>query len=120
MQIGFPVFSYGSCPAGPTRLEPREPYALTSARLGDVEVTGQDVVFADDDGVLFVAEMRAAEVLETARSIWERERRQADAVRNGKTLREQLRFSDYLAKRTVDPGHTFRQHLQSIGGAIEE
>ena len=32
--IGLPVFSYGSCPAGPARLDEREPEALATARFG--------------------------------------------------------------------------------------
>src|SRR5262245_19507208 len=47
-EIGFPVFSYGHRPGGPVRLDPREPGCLSSAHFGDAEVTGQDVVFADD------------------------------------------------------------------------
>lgn len=119
-QIGFPVFSYGTCPAGPVRLDSRDANALLSARVGDLEVTAQDVVFADDDGVLFVPQERLEDVLESALSIWERERKQANAVRNGNTLRAQFRFPDYLAKRKDDPAYTFRKHLQIVGGAIEE
>jgi regulator of RNase E activity RraA len=119
-QIGFPVFSYGSCPAGPTRLDSRDADSLTSARFGGLEITNNDIVFADDDGVLFVMGTRVDEVLEAARSIRDRERKQADAVRQGKTLREQFRFDEYLKKRRDDPAYTFRKHLQLIGGAIEE
>lgn len=120
VQIGFPVFSYGRCPAGPQRVDPRDPEALSLAHFGSYTVTKDDVVFADADGVLLAPAQQAEEVLSTAHSIWQRERRQAQAIQAGKTLREQLRFDDYLARRSTDPDHTFRQHLRSTGGAIEE
>ena len=47
-------------------------------------------------------------------------RAQADAIRSGQTLRTQLWFADYLAKRSADPTYTFRKHLRVLGGAIEE
>jgi 4-hydroxy-4-methyl-2-oxoglutarate aldolase len=119
-QIGFPVFSYGTCPAGPRRLDPPDPDALRSARFGDCAVGKEDIVFGDQDGVLFAPGQRAEELLATARSIWQTEREQARAVRSGKTLREQLRFDDYLARRAADPSYTFRKHLRVLGGAIEE
>jgi regulator of RNase E activity RraA len=119
-QIGFPIWSYGSWPSGPQRLDPRDDAALRSARFGDFEVQKSDIVFADDDGCLFVPAASAEEMLTTARTIWEKERRQADAVRSGKTLRTQLHFAEYLAKRSADPAYTLRQHLRTTGGAIEE
>ncbi|HSN91040.1 MAG TPA: hypothetical protein VLS93_07405 [Anaeromyxobacteraceae bacterium] len=118
--IGIPVFSYGSFSAGPRRLEPAHPDALVSSRFGDCEVTRADLVVADDDGVLFVPAARWSEILDAANDISRRERAQAAAVRAGTTLRSQLRFSEYLARRATDPSYTFRLHLRRLGGAIEE
>jgi len=120
LRIGFPVFSCGQYPAGPRRLDPWDPEALLSARVGGLSVTNEDIVFADEDGILFVPERQVGQVLTTARSIWEKERRQAQAILAGRKLREQLRFDDYLAKRSADASYTFRRHLRAIGGAIEE
>lgn len=120
VEIGLPVYSYGAYPAGPVRLDPREPEALRSARFGAHLVTAEDVVFADADGVLFVSAADAARVLETARRIHRTERAQADLIRAGRTLREQTAFQEYLAAREADPGYTFRAHLRRTGGAIEE
>ncbi|MDI6711049.1 MAG: hypothetical protein QME76_10290 [Bacillota bacterium] len=50
------------------------------------------MVFADADGVLFVFASSVADVLSAARAILETERRQAEAVRSGRTLREKLRW----------------------------
>ena len=120
VEIGFPVFSYGSYAPGPTRVDEQEPEALTSARFGPHLVSRDDVVFGDDDGVMFVAAERAEEVLETARRIWQVEREQAGRIRAGETLRQQTAFDDYLARRAADPSYSFRRHLRRIGGAIEE
>ena len=118
--IGLPVFSYGSFPAGPIRLDPRGPEDLISANWGGFLVDSKDVVFADDDGVLFVPMARAEEVLEVARSIWKIERKQAEAIRGGKLLSQQVDFEAYLTKRDADPSYTFRRHLREKGGAVEE
>ena len=119
-RIGLPIFSYGACPCGPQRLDPRDPSTLRSARFGNFLVEPGDVVFADDDGCLFVAAARVDELLSVAREIWQRERHQAEAIKSGHSLREQLAFARYLEKRAADPSYTFREHLRKASGAIEE
>jgi hypothetical protein len=101
-------------------LDPRDPDALITSRFGEFEVGGWDAVFADADGVLFARGERVEEILSAANTIWQTEQRQAEAVRAGTKLREQLQFDAYLAKRNADPAYTFRRHLRGIGGAIEE
>lgn len=120
VQIGFPVFSYGALPTGPLRLDPQASDALTAARFGPVIVTKDDAVFADDDGVVFAPFSACEAFLEAARALHKTERRQAHAIAGGHTLKDQLRFADYLAQRAADPSYSFRQHLRAIGGAIEE
>jgi regulator of RNase E activity RraA len=120
VEIGLPVFSYGSYPPGPVRLDEREPEALDSARFGPHLVSVDDVVFGDADGVLFVPGERVEEVLATATETWQTEREQAGRIRAGEPLRQQMAFNDYLARRAADPSYTFRRHLRRRGGAIEE
>jgi len=119
-QIGLPIFSYGMCPSGPQRLDSRDPSALQSARFGNFLVESGDVAFADDDGCLFVGAEFADDLLRIAHEIWERERRQAEEIKSGRSLREQLQFARYLEKRGTDSSYTFREHLRKISGAIEE
>jgi 4-hydroxy-4-methyl-2-oxoglutarate aldolase len=80
----------------------------------------EDIVFADQDGVIFAPKQNAEQLLSTARTIWQTERRQAEKIVAGKKLYEQLRFGEYLDKRASNPSYTFRKHLRVIGGAIEE
>jgi regulator of RNase E activity RraA len=119
-QISFPVWSYGVCPSGPRRLDSRDEDALRSARFGNFEVTRDDLVFADDDGCVFVAGDRIDELLANALAIWRKEREQAERITAGDTLYQQLKFKEYLTKRSIDPTFTFRQHLRGVGGEIEE
>lgn len=120
IEMGFPVFSLGTYPFGPLQVELHEPGALTSTRFGEITVDREDVVFGDDDGVLFAPSGEINHILEVAREIRDTERRQAEAIANGKTLHEQLQFEGYIARRKADPAYSFRIHLRTIGGAIEE
>jgi 4-hydroxy-4-methyl-2-oxoglutarate aldolase len=119
-QIRLPIFSYGTCPSGPQRLDPADSSALRSARFGNFLVEPGEVVFADDDGCVFVAATCIDELLRVAHEIWQRERHQAEAIKTGRSLREQLEFAQYLEKRATDSSYTFPEHLRKTSGAIEE
>jgi len=117
--IGLPVISLGAIPTGPQRLDPRPGDALERATVGHWTVDREDLVLADDDGVLFVPLAIAADVFTLAETIRDTEARQAERMRGGLSLRTQVRFDTYLAERQKRPSLTFRDHLREVGGAIE-
>ena len=120
LALGIRLWSLGTWPAGPLELRERSVKALASARLGaDVLVTRDDVVFADDDGVVVVEAAQVDRVIESAREIATREQTHATRLLAGEPLRDQFKLDAYLAQRRKDPSFTFREHLKSLGGAIE-
>ena len=117
--IGIPVWSLGTCPAGPSELRTRSAHALEAASLSHVTVTQDDIVFADIDGVVIVAGTEVERVVAAARDIADRERAQAARLSKGERLRDQLKLDAYLSRRAANPTYTFREHIRSLGGAIE-
>ena len=118
--IGIPVWSLGTCPAGPQESRTRSTHALEAASLGGhVTVTRDDYVFADVDGVVVVTSADVPRVVAAARDIAAREGAQAERLLKGERLRTQLKLDAYIARRQSEPGYSFRDHLKSLGGAIE-
>jgi len=119
LEIGLPVFTTGTMPVGPLGVRPRTSEPLAPCHFAGFAVTRDHIVFADMDGVLFVPGADVEAVLSGAQTIATTERRQADRVRAGTTLRAQLQWDAYLAARRDRPGLTLREHLAAVGGAIE-
>lgn len=117
-QIGLPIVSCGAHPYGPRRA-PATSVVRRSARLGDVLVTADDLVVLDEDGLLVVRHDRREELLALAASIHETEAAQACRMREGVSLRDQLRYGEYRERQRRQPGLTLREHLRGIGGAVE-
>jgi regulator of RNase E activity RraA len=118
--IGIPVWSLGTCPAGPQDLRTRTVHALEAASLGShVTVTRDDFVFADVDGAVVVARADVGRIVAAARNIAAREQAQAARLLQGEHLRSQLQLDAYVARRQSDPSYTFRDHLRALGGVIE-
>src|SRR6478672_1899965 len=116
--IGIPVFSRGALPRGPVRVPPAAP-AMRTATIGGTTVRPGDLIVADDDGVVVVAAEHVEELLPLAERIMTTEIAQAERMRDGSSLREQLAFDEYLALRAENPGYSLRDHLAARGGAIE-
>lgn len=117
--LGVAVWSLGTCPAGPQELHTRTVHALEAASVGPSTVTKEDIVFADDDGVVFVAAADVHRVLVAAKDVATREGAHADRLAGGERLSAQFRLEAYVEARRADPELTFRDHLKRLGGAIE-
>src|SRR5260221_5194691 len=118
--IGLPVFSLGAIPTGPLRLDARAHDALASAVVGDWAVSREDLVLGDDDGVLFLPSSQAEEIFTLAETLTDTERHEAEQIRRGVSQLSQVQFRAYLAKREKTPSLSFREHLRTVGGPIEE
>lgn len=119
--IDLPLFSLGSHPAGPAPGDAADATrrADEPPMLSGLLVERSDHVVADDDGVVLLSDHELARVLAEARRIESREQAQADRMLAGRSLRSQLRFDEFRARRAEDPSFDFREHLRDIGGAIE-
>jgi 4-hydroxy-4-methyl-2-oxoglutarate aldolase len=117
LEIGLPVFSLGVRPNGPLGVEPADPGDVPC--LGEHRIEPGDLIVADADGVLVLPADRTEEIVAAAAEIAGTEAGQGTAMRDGRSLREQLGFAAYLERRGRDPDYTFREHLRQGGGAIE-
>jgi regulator of RNase E activity RraA len=118
VEIGLPVHSRGALPPGPRRVPPAG-RAMRTAWLDGVEVTADDTIAADDDGVLVIPTGEWSRVAELAREIQQVEKAQADRMRAGASLRAQLDFAGYRARQASEPDLSLRRYLAERGGAIE-
>jgi regulator of RNase E activity RraA len=118
--IALPVFSIGTLPSGPQRLDTRPADTFERARVGEHTVTSGDYIAADADGVIFLPGSRIDDIRQEAAMIRDTERRQARLMAGGRSLREQLQFREYLERRRRDPNWGFRQHLRELKASIEE
>ncbi|NUU06045.1 RraA family protein [Leifsonia sp. C5G2] len=117
-EIGLPVFSRGSHPFGPRRVPPAGT-AMRSAFLDGVTVTADHWVVGDDDGVLVLAAGDREQLFAEALRIQTVEGAQAERMRTGSSLRDQLDFARYRHRQAEDPTLTLRRYLAETGGAIE-
>ena len=106
-------------PTGPQRLNTRPAAIFSGATVGAHTVVSSDFVVADANGVLFLAEDGLDDIIAAAITCRETEARQLKAMREGRSFRDQVRFSEYIAHRDQKPGYTFREHLKEIEAAGE-
>ncbi|HEY9477436.1 MAG TPA: RraA family protein [Microbacteriaceae bacterium] len=117
-EIGLPLHSVGAFPFGPRRV-PVGGRAMSVAVIDGLPVTADDYVAGDDDGVLLFAGQAKDELFEAAWRIQHTEVAQAERMRSGESLRQQLDFDGYKRRQATDPDYSLRQHLIERGNSIE-
>jgi regulator of RNase E activity RraA len=70
--LGLPLWSRGACPAQPHEVRRPHATALQAATCGSTTVTREDAVFADEDGVVFVALVDCARIISRAHEMADR------------------------------------------------
>ena len=114
LEIGLPIFSMGSLPAASGRSLPRLADATASARIGPWIAGLDDIVMADSDGVILIPASIATDIAEAAEKIRSAERGRIEGLRDGVSLREQLRFNEFRDRLSDEPALNFREYLQSL------
>jgi regulator of RNase E activity RraA len=117
--IPIALFSLGSCPSGPRRLDPPSDDRFDFARIGSLTVSRDDQIIGDSDGLVILPHDRFADAVREALEIRKVEAAQAERMRGGQSLRQQLDWDAYLKRRSAEPSLTFRRHLAERGGAVE-
>lgn len=85
LELGFPVFSAGTNPNGPTKFVPGR--INWPVCVGGIAVSPGDLVVADADGVVFIERHKAASMLPLAQKKVDDETRRIDDIKASKALR---------------------------------
>jgi 4-hydroxy-4-methyl-2-oxoglutarate aldolase len=121
MELAVPVFSRGFYPVGPLKL-PRELKGIGqiggSVSIGSAKVDAGDWAFADADGVLVFKPGSLPAVFERAAVDLQREKDLFAQISAGNPLGDLFKIDEFMAKRALNTGVDFNQHLSELGMAI--
>jgi len=103
-EMGFPVFSVGSNPNGPTKFVPGRVNWPVS--VGGIAVNPGDLIVGDADGVVVIEREKAASLLELAEKKVAAEAKRIEGIRSGKQLRPTWLEDALRAAGVLKPGET--------------
>jgi 4-hydroxy-4-methyl-2-oxoglutarate aldolase len=93
-QLPLPIYALGTMPRAAGATLP--PSTQGPVRLGDAEVHPGDILVGDNDGIVVVSDAELDAALETAEAIQRREGTILSAIQGGRSLFEQLNFTEHL------------------------
>lgn len=114
LELDLTVVCRGTYPVGPLKLPDelkdngQRDVELT---LGEAKVHPGDWVFADVDGVIFIAAGHLPALYEQSEQLLEREENLIANIKKGTSLSEMVALESFLEKRTKDPTADFNAHL---------
>ena len=100
MEMGFTVFARGAVPTSARGRVMEEAYNVP-VECGGIPIRPGDIVFADLSGVVVIPQERAAEVVEVAKRLYEREEEMFECLRKGMTILEvdkKFRYEEMLRR----------------------
>ncbi|MGO4305478.1 MULTISPECIES: RraA family protein [unclassified Cupriavidus] len=103
-ELGFPMYSVGTNPNGPTKLVPGR--VNHPIQCGGVTVNPGDLVIGDSDGVVVIERDKVPALLALAAEKVEAERARIDGIRSGKALRPAWLDASLRAAGVLEVGET--------------
>jgi regulator of RNase E activity RraA len=94
--LGLPVFARGTVPASGSTVS-RAPLRAP-VRVGGLEVSDGDIVFADDDGVVIAPAAQIERALETGEFIGRAERAMLEGMRDGTPLHDMTNHAAHVER----------------------
>ncbi|ROW10418.1 hypothetical protein VMCG_01805 [Cytospora schulzeri] len=100
-EMGLPIFSRGTAALG-TREHMRLAKANETITIGGVDVRSDDMLLADENGVVVIRYGRIQEVLESCEYGVRHDKAARQAISSGSTMKEALRHARYVSGLPVE------------------
>jgi len=93
-KIGFPIYSRSVCPKACESNTIYEP--VNAIKIGELEIKKGDILFGDDDGIVFIPEDSVKTIVQTAKEIQFSEDKIIERLKGGESIFNFLNFDEHM------------------------